>query len=86
MGTVNHMFQYEVYVLLPGLQLVLLENVRFYPEEEKNESGFAQKVRHGFTSNEWKSHHSSKQASFPSQCIGTGCRGGSQHAQNAFWS
>jgi 3-phosphoglycerate kinase len=27
-------------------QIVLLENVRFYKEEEKNNSDFAKKVRH----------------------------------------
>lgn len=26
-------------------QVLLLENVRFYPEEEKNDAAFAQKVR-----------------------------------------
>jgi 3-phosphoglycerate kinase len=37
-------------LLLLMLQLLLLENVRFYKEEEKNVAEFAQKVRSTATS------------------------------------
>ncbi len=39
------MVVYAYFVAVPVLQLLLLENVRFYKEEEKNDPEFAKKVR-----------------------------------------